>query len=291
MFAQLGNHIFEGLKSPNSLSDNDSVRYGRIALVNGKDALHFTGADLEEINLSILYSADFCEPGTEINALRQSMKSAEILPFIMGDGTVVGKYVVATVDVAGQRYSPAGVLQRASVTVNLLEYAGGDDPDPKGIAVIDDISSIAFGTETRTPAAQPPAAPAETTAGSISADIGKGRTAVNQMKDVGRQVKKGTTKLKRGVRSVRQLADDTKQAYSSAKTKVENTKKIFQRASQLPTSLEEAIKYAENLAKLDNVADVSALQKNIDGMSVAADKVGASATPVAAFSATKEGGN
>lgn len=291
MFAQLGNHIFEGLKSPGSLSDNRAARYGRVALVNGKDVLQPTGEELTEIRLALLLSVDFCDPTAEINALQQSMKSAEVLPFIMGDGTVVGKYVITSVDVTPQRYSPAGVLEIAGVSVDLLEYAAGDDPQPIGIAVTDGNSSAVSITATQAPAAQPPAIPVETAAGGISADIGKGRSTVNKMKDVGRQVKKGTTKLKRGVRSVRQLADDTKQAYSSAKTKVENTKKIFQRAGQLPTSLEEAIKYAENLAKLDNTADISVLQKNIDGMAAAADKVGISATPVIAFSATKEGGN
>lgn len=70
MFAQLGNHTFEGLKSPGTLSDSHGVRYSRIALVNGKDALQFTGEELAELRLTLLLSVDFCEPDTEINALR-----------------------------------------------------------------------------------------------------------------------------------------------------------------------------------------------------------------------------
>lgn len=219
------------------------------------------------------------------------MRSAEVLPFIMGDGTVVGKYVITSVDVTPQRYSPTGTLEAASVSLDLVESAGGEEPKPQGIAVVASPSTGGSQTAIPVPAVQPPAVPVETPAGGIAADVSKGRTAVNKMKEVGQKVKKGTTKLKRAVRDVRQLADEVKQAYSSAKTKVENTKKIIQRARQLPTSLDEAIRYAENLAKLDNVADMSVLQMNIDTMAAAAEKVGISATQVVAFSATKEGGN
>lgn len=288
MFAQLGDHIFEGLKLPGSLSDNRGARYGRVALVNGKDALQFTGEELTEISLSIVYSVEFCDPTTEINCLRQSMKSAEVLPFLMGDGSVVGKYVIESVDMASQRYSPAGVLEIASVTVNLLEYAAGDAPEPKGIAVISSDSTASANT-TPVPTAQPPAKPVESPAQEVTKSISKAQNAVNKMKEIGKKVKNKTAQVKRAVRDVRQLADDVKQAYSTAKTKVENTKKIIKRASELPTSLDGALKYAENLAKLDNVTDVSVLKMNIDEMSAAADKVSVSAAPVVAFSATKEG--
>ncbi len=289
MLAQLGNHIFEGLKSPGSWSENGGVRYGRIALVNGKDALQFTGEELGEIRLSLLFSVDFCDPVAEVEALRQSMVSAEVLPFIMGDGTVVGKYVITSVDLTPQRYSPTGVLEVASVSVDLLEHTGGDAPAAKGMAVKPDRSAARITPPP--PPVQPPATPVPTAADSIAADISKGWAAVNRMKETVRKVKQGTTKFKRGVRDVRRLADEVKQVYQTAKTKVENTKKIIQRAQQLPTSLEGAIQYAENLAKLDNVADMSVLEMNVDTLAASAEKVGISATSIVAFSATKEGGN
>ena len=79
--------------------------------------------------------------------------------------------------------------------------------------------------------------------------------------------------------------------YASAKTKVEATKKIINRAGNLPTSLDEAIAYASNLAKIDNVVDVSVLEMNVGQLSDSAEKVTTSATPVAGFAGTKEGGN
>lgn len=286
MFAQLGDHKFEGLKSPASLTDRQAVKFGRVSLINGKDVLQLTGEELAEATITILYAIDFCEPSTEIKALKKSMKEAATLPFIMGDGTLVGKYVITGIDVTNQRYSPKGVVEAASVTVNLLECATKDDKKPTGIAVVKINAPIA----TTKVAVKPPSIPMISPAKAVTSQISKGQNAVNKMKAVGKDVKNGTTKLKRGVRDVRKLADTAKQAYSTAKTKVEATKKIIQRAGELPTSLDGAIKYAENLAKLDDVADVSVLNMNITEMSASADKVTASAAPVVAFAATKEGG-
>lgn len=68
-------------------------------------------------------------------------------------------------------------------------------------------------------------------------------------------------------------------------------RKNNQACRQLPTSLDEALAYAENLSKIDNVADVSVLEMNVGQLSASADKVTTSATPVAGFAGTKEGGN
>lgn len=46
MFAQLGDHIFQGLKTPVSTSEADAVKYGQIPRVNDKDAIQPTGAEL-----------------------------------------------------------------------------------------------------------------------------------------------------------------------------------------------------------------------------------------------------
>ena len=55
MFAQLGDHIFQGLKTPVSTSEADAVKYGQIPRVNDKDAIQPTGAELREISLTIMF--------------------------------------------------------------------------------------------------------------------------------------------------------------------------------------------------------------------------------------------
>jgi hypothetical protein len=121
--------------------------------------------------------------------------------------------------------------------------------------------------------------------------VSAAKEKVSGMKQSIAKVKSRTTSLKRGVREVQQLAADAQGLYASAKTKVAATKKIIDRAGDLPTSLDEAIAYASNLAKIDNVVDVSVLEMNVGQLSDSAEKVTTSATPVAGFAGTKEGGN
>lgn len=280
MFAQLGDHIFQGLKTPSSYSDNEAVKYGQIPRVNDKPAIQPTGAELKEIQLSIVYSADFCEPTTEIEALKKSMRDFEVLTYINGEGQIIGKYVITSVDTTTQRCSATGRVELASVNINLLESPGGEDPAPAGQALT-----------SQQPATEPPAKPVPSPAADITNDIAEAKTKVSGIKKAVAKIKNKTTDLKSGVREVRQLATDAQGLYASAKTKVEATKKIAQRASKLPTSLGEALKYAENLANLDNVADISVLEMNANQLSESADKVTTHAAPAAGFAGTKEAGN
>jgi phage protein U len=280
MFAQLGNHQFQGLKSPDSWKESYVKRYGKIPLINGKDVIQSTGEELAEIELSICYSIEFCDPVTEIEALKQSMRLAEILPFISGEGSIVGKFVITSIDISNETFSPIGQLNKATVELKLMEASATEDTKKQGFAL-----------GSKNPIPQPPIPANISTANSITKDIAKAKSKVSAMKDTVTKAKKGVKSYKQAVREVRQSADSVKQAYSSAKTKLEATKKIIKRASQLPTSLDDAIKYAENLAKLDNVADTALLEISVNEMSDKADKVTARTSSVVAFSGSKEGGN
>ncbi|MDL2289961.1 phage tail protein [Paludibacteraceae bacterium OttesenSCG-928-F17] len=280
MLAQLGTYVFEGLQAPSSINTGSSAKYGQIPLINGKDVLQKIGDELDEFNLSLSLSVEFCQPAELIANLKASQKSGEILPFIMGDGTIVGKYVITSVDISFQKLSTTGVLEAAQVNISLLEYAGKEKTQPTGLAL-----------RSNNPVAQSPALPKNSSAESISKDLSKAKQNVSRIKQIGASAKGSITTYKRRVREVRQLANNTKQLYSTAKTKVTATKKIISRAKDLPTSLDEAIKYAENLAKMGNVTDFAVVNNNINQLSDSADKVTKSASPVTSFGATKEGGN
>lgn len=279
MFAQLGAHVFQGLKTPTSLSDTEAVKYGQIPRINGKPAIQPMGAELKEIRLSILYSVDFCEPATEIEALKKSMRDYEVLSYITGGGQIIGKYVITSVETTTQRCDADGRVELAAVNINLTESPDGPEPEPVGTALA-----------SQKPITAPPAAPVPSTAAEITAPIAEAKTKVSGIKQTVQKVKSRTTEYKRGVREIRQLATDAQTLYATAKTKVEATKKIIQRASQLPTSLDEAMKYAENLANMDNVTDVAVLEINAAQLSQSAEKVTAHAAPVAGFAGTKETG-
>lgn len=279
MFAQLGTYKFDGLKAPGSFNETFAVKYGRIPLINGKDDIQPTGEELAEVDLSVQYSAEFCDPATEINALKASARKHEVLPLIMGDGTIVGNFVITNIDTTKERFSPTGKLETARVYVSLLERAGVEEQAPVGLAV-----------ESQNPPSQIPAAPVPTEIGAITEDLKEGQNTVNAIKAVAADVKKGTTDLKRGVRQARRLADDATRAYNSAKNKIVVTQKVIKRAADLPGSIDDILPYLENLAKLDNVMDFSVLENDVEQVSMSADKITIAAAPVVAFAASRERG-
>lgn len=289
MFAQLGTHVFKGLKAPANWSESHSIKVGRIPRVNTKDALQKTGDELMEINLTIRYESVFCEPADEVAALKKSMGAGEMLPFISGKGVVFGNFIITGVDVTNEAYTPAGVLETATVSVKLLEY-----PTDKATATPGKEKDAPVGEalkSTAPPIQQPmPLTLSATPAGEITTKLSKAKDAVNKIKATVKKVQKGITTVKKGVQDVKKLAADAKQLYTNVKTKVEATKKIIQRVKELPTSLSGAIKYAENLSSLSNTADLSVLEMNVKELSDSADKVSKHATGVASFVATREGG-
>lgn len=289
MFAQLGEHIFQGLKTPSTASESHTTKYGIIARTNRKDAVQPTGEELAEITLTILYALDFCVPDEEIEALQKSRRDHEVLPYIKGDGTIVGNFVIKSIDTTITKASPTGATEKASVTITLLEYADAEAPTTKGTAVISNYTSGDLSPQS-TPVVEPPATPVVSPANAITADLQEANGKIATMKSAVAQVKKGTADLKRGVRKVREAANDVQQLYQSAQTKIEVTKKIIDRASDLPSSLDEALRYADNLASLDDLADLSTLETGVEQLGNSATKLTANAAPVAAFSATREGG-
>jgi phage protein U len=280
MFAQLGKHIFQGLKSPAGWDETIAERYGKIALVNGKDVLQHTGEELVEIGLSIDYSIEFCDPSAEVESLKQSMQSASILPFITGEGVVIGDFVITGMDISHRVLSPEGRPELTSVSLSLLEHARGVKKKTTGVAMA-----------SARPTVQTPAMPVLSPSNAICTSLSSGTTDIRAAHAAVIEAKEGKKTFKQAVREVRQLSDNARRAYASAKTKIAVTQKIAQRARRLPTSLDEAIRYAENLASVDNLSDMTAVEMNVEKMRASAEQVTADAAPVVAFSASREGGN
>jgi phage protein U/F0F1-type ATP synthase membrane subunit b/b' len=290
MFAQLGEHIFQGLKTPASWGATHAARYGKVPLVNGKDVLQHTGSELSELKLEVRYLVDFCEPSVELAALKASMEAGEALPFLSGEGDAIGKFVITGMDVAHDVVSSTGRVESATVSLSLLEYAYGEAVKPKP-KVAAHVSAKPAALSSANPVAQPPAKAVASPAKSITSDISQAKSKVSEMKAIVRKVQKGLVSAKRGARDVRKLADSAKQLYASAKTKVEVAKKIKKRAQHLPTSLDDAIGYINNLAGVADLADTAVLEKNVTEMSTRAGRVSSDASTVAAFAASREGGS
>ena len=284
MYAQLGEIKFEGLTAPHSWSESHAAKFGEIPHIGTKPSLQHTADELSTIDLEIRLSEDFCDPAESLDLLKRAKSTAEILPFITGEGVLVGKFVITTLDVQPRRTSAEGKLKSVNISIALKEYVpppGSEKEEPKGEAIQGQTVKVN----------EPPAISNITEAKAITDDLSKAQQTVNRAKDTAAAVRKNTKSLKRAVREVKQMATAAKDLYAEAQSKVQKTQKIIARATQLPSSLDEAMAYADNLAKIDNVASLSILEIRTNELAAASDKVAKRAAPVTAFVATKEGGN
>jgi len=121
MYAQLGNIKFEGAKGFASLEETFGVNYAQHERIKGKPRLEAVGSNLDAISFSMHLHSQFTTPEDDIEQMRVNMVNNEILPLILGNGKVVGNFVITNFSVSTMFTDPVGNLIEASLSVDLLE--------------------------------------------------------------------------------------------------------------------------------------------------------------------------
>jgi len=127
MYAQLGNIRFEGLKGFSNFSHERGVNYAQHDRINGKPRLQAVGDILDTISFEMYLHSEFTNPESDIETLRLSMQNREILPLILGNGRVLGFFVIPNFSQVNSFTDPKGNLIETTVSVELLE-SFTDDP-------------------------------------------------------------------------------------------------------------------------------------------------------------------
>lgn len=126
MFAQLGSIIFNGMKSFNTLDTTNETNIVEHAIIEGKPKLQKVGEKLDTIQMTMMFSDSFCNVQAEIDALNDARKAVEVMPLIMGDGLLIGDYVIKTLKVKRTDAAMNGKLLQAEVQVDLIEFYTAD---------------------------------------------------------------------------------------------------------------------------------------------------------------------
>lgn len=127
MYAQLGNIRFEGLKGFSAFSHDRGVNYAQHELINGKPRLQAVGDNLDNISFSMYLHSEFTNPEADIENLRLAMQNREILPLLLGNGRVLGFFVIPNFSQVNSFTDPKGNLIEVTLSVELLE-SFSDDP-------------------------------------------------------------------------------------------------------------------------------------------------------------------
>lgn len=134
MYAQLGNTVFDGLKSFVSFSQDGDVVLVEHALIGRKPRLQPSGLNLETITLSLFLHQEYCNVELEIAKLISSRDAFEILPLLWGNGKIEGNFVIKQLtrdkvqqDELGNTYaSVVTVILKECINDNRLDQAQQD---------------------------------------------------------------------------------------------------------------------------------------------------------------------
>lgn len=127
MYAQLGNIKFEGVKGFSTLEQAFAMNYAQHERIKGKPRLEAVGSMLDTIAFTMHLHSSFTNPEEDIEAIRVNMLNKEILTLVLGNGAVVGNYVINDFTKNTTFTDPVGNLIEANISVNLLE-SFSDDP-------------------------------------------------------------------------------------------------------------------------------------------------------------------
>lgn len=154
MYAQLGPIQFTPIKGFSSIAATRETNLVEHPLIEGKPKLQRVGTNLTGLEIVMLLDAAFCNPQTEIDALNNSREIAEVMPLVMGDGLVVGSFVIRSVSENQLNHTKEGTLTQAEVTVSLIEYAGAESTGAASSSAI----AAAFANVNNSPATYIPVA-------------------------------------------------------------------------------------------------------------------------------------
>ena len=121
MYAQLGNIRFEGLKGFSNFSHERGVNYAQHELINGKPRLQAVGENLDSISFGMYLHSQFTNPEADIETLRLAMQERKILPLILGNGRVLGFFVIPNFSQINSFTDPVGNIIEVTLSIELLE--------------------------------------------------------------------------------------------------------------------------------------------------------------------------
>lgn len=122
MHSQLGTIVFDKAFTPTGESDSLEITWASFDLINQPTKLQPTGRGLVEYSIEMFFHASFCKVDDQIKSLTDSAVNYDVLPFLLGNGKLVGDFVIINISKKVEQKDDLGNLISATVTVNLKEY-------------------------------------------------------------------------------------------------------------------------------------------------------------------------
>ncbi|KKP40312.1 MAG: hypothetical protein UR30_C0005G0093 [Candidatus Peregrinibacteria bacterium GW2011_GWC2_33_13] len=122
MFAQLGNIQFNLITYFNGIEESQKHNYAVHQTIESKPKLQYIGDELDEMTIKLNFHSSFCAPETEIKKIKDAARLHEEMPFILGNGRYLGKYVIEEITSTTQQTDKSGNLISIESKIRLKEW-------------------------------------------------------------------------------------------------------------------------------------------------------------------------
>ena len=121
MVAVLGVYTFTLLKMVNAVNMRESVDFAEHQFIGKKSSLEFLGENLKEIDISVGFYQPYCVPLIEHQLLAFAMHERKVLPFVLGTGVYLGKYIITEMNTTAEIVGGRGQLDALECQIKLKE--------------------------------------------------------------------------------------------------------------------------------------------------------------------------
>jgi len=121
MYAILGDYKFQDYKGFQELEVEDEIVLSEHPVINGKPRLQATGQKLRQIVIKFLLHSTFSDPESDMRILQGYRLRSEIVPFLSGDGTSFGNFVIKNITTDLTQTNKKGSIIGVEVSITLLE--------------------------------------------------------------------------------------------------------------------------------------------------------------------------
>ena len=256
MYAQLGNIRFEQLKGFSSLEETFGVNYAQHERISGKPRLEAIGDLLDTISFSMYLHSDFTDPEADISALKKSLTDREVLPLILGNGTIVGNFVIPNFSKTTEFTDPSGNIISATLSVELLEYFDDNTIDSLNKSAI----NKAFATSDRGSNVRSVLPPKLTPAMAVSKDIAKIETSGKLTTQYVASAEANPNTLDFYSKKIQDNLDKMTESANTIQSSLSSSQELLDLATSLPASIDSVNTAIQNVVAIFPVSDTNDLK-------------------------------
>lgn len=269
MYAQLGNIRFEGLKGFSSFEETFGVNYAQHDRINGKPRLQAVGDVLDTISFEMYLHKEFTDPEADIEALRVAMADREILPLVLGNGRVLGNFVIPNFTKTTSFTDQLGNIIEATISVELLESFTED----LLIQAQAQARNKAFATTSRNSNVRSVLAPKLSEGMGVTVEVAKIQTSSVLINQHVAEAVQNPDRLESLSKRINNSLTDIEGSVDKVQSKLTDVQELYDLATGLPNALNDVYTRVQNLRAIFPVSDPSQLQSlssQLNGAALAA---------------------